>query len=62
MKAKYIKPSMHISDVQPVSFLAGSIVIDNNGEHDGWADAKPRIEEEEEELFEETAVYGDLWR
>lgn len=62
MKAKYIKPCICISEIEAVTFLAGSIVIDNNGEHDGWADAKPRIEDEEENLFEETAVYGDLWR
>ena len=58
MRAKYIKPSVNISEISTINLLAGSLQIDNDSEHDGWADAKPRSTEDSDTNPSE---YGNLW-
>ena len=43
MRKTYITPSIHTTETETFQALAVSLPIDNDEEHDGWADAKPRI-------------------
>ena len=58
MRAKYIKPCINVSETAAISLLASSLQIDNDSEHDGWADAKPRNYEDSDTPPSE---YGNLW-
>mgnify|MGYP003414911268 CR=1 FL=1 len=62
MRKTYIAPSIYIAESEPVHALAASLPVDNEGEHDGWADAKPRSDNKDADLSEEVSGYGDLWR
>jgi hypothetical protein len=61
VKAEYITPVMSVTVCEAIHILKGSLVVDNDEEHDGWADAKPRTEGSGS-LDCESADYGDLWK
>ena len=60
MRKTYITPSIYITEIGTFQALAVSLPIDNDEEHDGWADAKPRIKTKKAPI-EEAEEYGDLW-
>ena len=60
MRKTYITPSIYITEIETFQALAVSLPIDNDEEHDGWADAKPRIKTKKAPI-EEAEEYGDLW-
>ncbi len=62
MRKTYITPSIYTTEVGTFQVLAASLPIDNDEEHDGWADAKPRSDNKDADLSEEVSGYGDLWR
>lgn len=62
MRKAYIAPSIHITEIESALALATSLPVDNEGEHDGWADAKPRSDNKNADLPEDVSGYGDLWR
>lgn len=60
MRTIYVKPGMESVDVDLTTALLGvSLPVDNDGEHDGWGEAKPRQEDYEE--TEEGPTYGSIW-